>query len=120
MKAKALICCTVTAQLICIFVFAYAKSRFSHDASHLSHSTSSFFREKEIQEQTHVKTLDLLTLDRTAKEEKCDGRMEKEKCDGRMEKGEKCDGKMEKGDSEMSSAKYSELLCRGSLQNEVV
>ena len=25
----------VTAQLICVFVFAYAKSRFSHDAAHM-------------------------------------------------------------------------------------
>ena len=25
----------VTAQLICVFVFAYAKSRFSHDMPHL-------------------------------------------------------------------------------------
>ena len=25
----------VTAKLICVFVFAYAKSRFSHDAAHL-------------------------------------------------------------------------------------
>ena len=27
----ALIRCTVTAQLICVFVFAYAKSKFSYD-----------------------------------------------------------------------------------------
>ena len=94
---------------------------FSHNEARICHTAAYFFREKEIQEQTHVKTIDLLTLDRTAKEVKCDGRMEKgEKCDGRMEKEEKCDGRMGKGDSEMSSAKYSELLCRGSLQNEVV
>ena len=30
-KTKALISCTVTAQLICVFVFAYAKSRFSYE-----------------------------------------------------------------------------------------
>ena len=29
-KTKALISCAVTAKLICGFVFAYAKSRFSH------------------------------------------------------------------------------------------
>ena len=34
-KTKALISCAVTAQLICAFVFAYAKIRFSHDAAHL-------------------------------------------------------------------------------------
>ena len=27
--------CTVTAQLICTFVFTYAKTRFSHDAAHI-------------------------------------------------------------------------------------
>ena len=31
-KTKALISFAVTAKLICVFVFAYAKSRFSHDA----------------------------------------------------------------------------------------
>ena len=33
-KTKALISCAITAQLICTFVFAYLKSRFSHDAAH--------------------------------------------------------------------------------------
>ena len=35
-KAKTLISCAVMAQLICVFVFAYAKRQFSHDASHLA------------------------------------------------------------------------------------
>ena len=35
MKTKALISFVVTAKLICVFVFAYAKSRFSHDAAHM-------------------------------------------------------------------------------------
>ena len=35
-KTKALISYTVTAQLICAIVFAYAKSRFSHDMAHLT------------------------------------------------------------------------------------
>ena len=35
MKTKALISFEVTAKLTCVFVFAYAKSRFSHDAAHL-------------------------------------------------------------------------------------
>ena len=30
-KTKALISLAVTAKLICVFVFAYAKSRFYHD-----------------------------------------------------------------------------------------
>ena len=34
-KTKALISCAVTAQLICIVVFAYAKIRFSHNEAHL-------------------------------------------------------------------------------------
>ena len=33
-KTKALISFTVTAKLICVFVFAYAKSRFSHNEAH--------------------------------------------------------------------------------------
>ena len=35
MKLKALISFAVTAKLICVFVFAFAKSRFSHDKAHL-------------------------------------------------------------------------------------
>ena len=31
-----LISFVVTAKLICVFVFAYAKSQFSHDAAHIS------------------------------------------------------------------------------------
>ena len=34
-KTKALISCAVTAQLICVFVFAYAKVRFSHDEAQM-------------------------------------------------------------------------------------
>ena len=34
-KTKALISCPVTAQLICVFVFAYVKSRFSHNEAHI-------------------------------------------------------------------------------------
>ena len=33
-NTKALTSCAVITQLICAFVFAYAKSRFSHDAAH--------------------------------------------------------------------------------------
>ena len=35
-KTKALISFAVTAKVICVFVFAYAKSRFSHDAAQIS------------------------------------------------------------------------------------
>ena len=34
-KTKALISFAVTAKLICVLVFAYAKSRFSHDEAHM-------------------------------------------------------------------------------------
>ena len=27
--------CTITAKLICVFVYAYAKSRFSHNEAHI-------------------------------------------------------------------------------------
>ena len=36
-KTKALISFAVAAKLICVFVFAYAKSRFSHDEAHIVH-----------------------------------------------------------------------------------
>ena len=34
-KTKALISCAVTAHLICVFVFVYAKSRFSHNEAQI-------------------------------------------------------------------------------------
>ena len=34
-KTKALISFAVTAKLICVFVFVYAKSRFSHDEAQI-------------------------------------------------------------------------------------
>ena len=37
-KTKALISYAVIAQLMCNFVFAYEKIRFSHDAAHLRSS----------------------------------------------------------------------------------
>ena len=40
-KTKALISFAVTARLICVFVFAYAKSRFSHNEAHLSENLRS-------------------------------------------------------------------------------
>ena len=35
-KTKALISFAVTAKLICVFIFAYAKRWFSHDAAHVN------------------------------------------------------------------------------------
>ena len=37
-KTKTLINCTVTRQLICAFVFIYAKSSFSHDMAQISNN----------------------------------------------------------------------------------
>ena len=37
--------CAVTAQLICVFVFAYAKNRFSHDEAHISIAQQYFSRD---------------------------------------------------------------------------
>ena len=47
-KTKAQISFAVTAKLICAFVFAYAKSRFSHDGAHIfavNHSKRFYHRE---------------------------------------------------------------------------
>ena len=38
-KTKALISFAVTAKLICVFVIAYAKCRYSHDEAHICLST---------------------------------------------------------------------------------
>ena len=43
-KTKALISFAVTAKLICVFVFAYAKIRFSHVAAHFSHCIEMILR----------------------------------------------------------------------------
>ena len=45
-KTKALISFAVTAKLICVFVFAYAKCWFSHDAAHLESFYSLYRRLK--------------------------------------------------------------------------
>ena len=37
-KTKSLISFAVTAKLICVFVFAYAKCLFSHDAAHMQYT----------------------------------------------------------------------------------
>ena len=44
MKTKALISFAVTAKLVCVFVFVYAKSRFSHDEAHLVVTFFLFFK----------------------------------------------------------------------------
>ena len=41
MKTKALISFALTAKLICVFVFAYEKNLFSHDAAHIYSSSKS-------------------------------------------------------------------------------
>ena len=41
-KAKVLISCTVIVQLICVFVFAYAKNRFFYGAAHFERLNLNF------------------------------------------------------------------------------
>ena len=41
-KIKALLSCKVTGQLICAFVFAYAKSKFFHEVAHFAKVKSRF------------------------------------------------------------------------------
>ena len=47
-KTKALISFSVTAKLICVFVFAYAKCWFSHNAAHMLIQSSSLSQHKNI------------------------------------------------------------------------
>ena len=41
-KTKALISCAVTAQLICVFVFAYSKSRVSHNEAQIQGASDEY------------------------------------------------------------------------------
>ena len=43
-KTKALISFAVTAKLICVFAFAYSKSRFSYDTAHMSICNLGYFQ----------------------------------------------------------------------------
>ena len=57
-KTKALISFAVTAKLICVFVFAYAKSRFSHDAAHIKvlvreYLLNAYTNNKDVQRPAH-------------------------------------------------------------------
>ena len=45
-KTKALISFAVTAKLICVFVFAYVKSRFSHNVAHIPRDITHSFSVK--------------------------------------------------------------------------
>ena len=44
-KTKVLISFAVTAKLICVFVFAFAKMWFSHDAAQMAPSPGNLFQE---------------------------------------------------------------------------
>ena len=47
-KTKALISCAVTVQLICVFVFAYAKCRFSPNEAHfITHDVATIHPKKQ-------------------------------------------------------------------------
>ena len=58
-KTKALISCIATAQRICSFVFAFAESRFSHDAAQLRMVANPYNRNRKrldsFKENTHTK-----------------------------------------------------------------
>ena len=60
MKTKALISFAVTAKLICVFVFAYAKSRFSHneaqiiDGDHSIETETSYKLQREQQQNARI------------------------------------------------------------------
>ena len=60
----ALISCAVTVQLICVFVFAYAKIWFSHDSAHIKQSLSlSLFNCKfQVSLQKHISRILLFQL----------------------------------------------------------
>ena len=60
-KTKALISFAVTAKLIWVFVFAYAKSRFSHDTAHMhpssdaqSHETCKFHVKMDFDQRSDI------------------------------------------------------------------
>ena len=58
-KTKALISFAVTAKLICVFVFAYAKSRFSHNEAQINYHIRSIYRTTQLvqlllQKRIHV------------------------------------------------------------------
>ena len=58
MKTKAPIKFKVTAKLICVFVFAYAKSRFSHDVAHIWKAqgvpqSNAYPRHQDVEEKPH-------------------------------------------------------------------
>ena len=53
-KTKALISFAVTAKLICVFVFAYAKYRFSHDEAHICIVSLSFISVSSISDLRHI------------------------------------------------------------------
>ena len=54
----------VTAKLICVFVFAYAKSRFSHDAAHFTFYLSICYHNIQARTLLSVKKYKILNQDR--------------------------------------------------------
>ena len=58
-KTKALISCAVTAQLICVSVIAYAKSRFSHNEAHMLLVLYSLRKSLKGYDFRHIQTADI-------------------------------------------------------------
>ena len=69
-KKKALISCGFTAQLICGFVFAYAKSQFSHDAAQFINAANNNGTDQTLQKHTFICAF-VVQLDRQDKSEPC-------------------------------------------------
>ena len=57
-KTKALISFAVTAKLICVFVFAYAKNRFSHDAAQIIRDIDIVDKNNVFTVSTNTKTIE--------------------------------------------------------------
>ena len=57
MKTKTQISFAVTAKLICVLVFAYAKIRFSHDEAHYTHVYTCNDENKQVWENERVTSM---------------------------------------------------------------
>ena len=60
-----LISFAVTANVICVFVFAYAKSRFSHDTAHIFSETLLFSDRNFIKNDIKMEKLLLILIKKT-------------------------------------------------------
>ena len=59
---KVLISCTVIAQLICVFIFTYVKSRFSHDAAQFMEKTNKAIKHLENNYTTSTNFITIIVI----------------------------------------------------------